>query len=305
MNMKSKFFGLNAKLALAVLAVGTMFTSCYDSENGDVNKPYVEPDPVYYIAGTVTDLESGLPLAATVAVAGEEGNATATDAAGSYRLETTDGTKTVTVTVTGAEAENYLPVERTVTIPAVEKGETYTAVVNVALSKNAYTDTDVDVKVTIVESKKTVRLTAAENEGLDLTADDNEATFKRTFEVVRGYAVQGEIEASDKLSAYIEKYLGENVGQYGGLKYELDTQTISLKPWDCLVAVSYIYDLDEKTYEFSTEDESVEVVVKGVKGYEFGNIETQPNHDFAHSHGHGHGIDENLNAGGGILTPEM
>ena len=29
--MKSKFFSLNAKLALAVLAVGTMFTGCYDS----------------------------------------------------------------------------------------------------------------------------------------------------------------------------------------------------------------------------------------------------------------------------------
>ena len=43
--MKSKFFSLNAKLALAVLAVGTMFTGCYDSENGDVNKPYVAPDP--------------------------------------------------------------------------------------------------------------------------------------------------------------------------------------------------------------------------------------------------------------------
>ena len=40
MKMKSKFFGLSAKLALAVLAVGTTLTSCYDSENGDVNKPY-------------------------------------------------------------------------------------------------------------------------------------------------------------------------------------------------------------------------------------------------------------------------
>ena len=39
MNMKSKFFGLNSKLALAVLAVGTMFTACYDSGNGEVVKP--------------------------------------------------------------------------------------------------------------------------------------------------------------------------------------------------------------------------------------------------------------------------
>ena len=104
MKMKSKIFGLNAKLALAVLAVGTMFTGCYDSENGDVKKPYVAPDPVYYIAGTVTDLNSGLPLPATVAVTGESASAN-TDAAGSYRLETTAGTgKVVTVTVTGGDS---------------------------------------------------------------------------------------------------------------------------------------------------------------------------------------------------------
>ena len=302
--MKSKFFSLNAKLALAVLAVGTMFTGCYDSENGDVNKPYVAPDPVYYIAGTVTDLESGAPLAATVAVTGEN-RSTDTDAAGSYRLETTAGSKEVVVTVTGAEAAEYTPVTRIVDIPTVDAGESYTAVVNVALSKDAYSDKDVDVTVSIVKDQEIVRLTAAENVGLDLTADDDAAEFERTFEVVRGYAVMNQYTASDKLNAYIEKYLGENVGQYGGFKYELDTQTISLKPWDCLVAVSYIYNLDEKTYTFTTDEEEVIVEVRGVAGYTFGNIETQPNHNFTHSHGHGHGAEGSLNAGGGILTPEM
>ena len=305
MKMKSKIFGLNAKLALAVLAVGTMFTGCYDSENGDVKKPYVAPDPVYYIAGTVTDLNSGLPLPATVAVTGESASAN-TDAAGSYRLETTAGTgKVVTVTVTGAEAAEYTPVTRTVDIPTVDAGESYTAVVNVALSKDAYTDADVDVTVVVTEKQEPVRLTAAENVGLDLTADDNEATFERTFKVVNGYAVQNDYTASAKLEAYISKYLGENVGEFGGYKYVLDTQIIKLKPWDCLIAVSYIYDLVEKTYTFTAEDEEVVVEVEGVAGYEFGTIETQPNHDFAHSHGHGHGHGENLNAGGGILDPEM
>ena len=53
--MKSIFSSLNAKLALAVLAVGTMFASCYDSENGDVTvNP--KPDPAkYVIAGNLTD----------------------------------------------------------------------------------------------------------------------------------------------------------------------------------------------------------------------------------------------------------
>ena len=305
MKMKSKIFGLNAKLALAVLAVGTMFTGCYDSENGDVKKPYVAPDPVYYIAGTVTDLNSGLPLPATVAVTGESASAN-TDAAGSYRLETTAGTgKVVTVTVTGAEAAEYTPVTRTVDIPTVDAGESYTAVVNVALSKDAYTDADVDVTVVVTEKQETVRLTAAENVGLDLTADDNTATFTRTFEVVNGYAVQNDYTASAKMEAYISKYLGENVGEFGGYRYVLDTQKIVLKPWDCLIAVSYIYDLVEKTYTFTAEDEEVVVEVEGVAGYTFGEYETQPNHNFAHSHGHGHGHGENLNAGGGILDPEM
>ena len=55
MKMKSIFSSLNAKLALAVLAVGTMFASCYDSENGDVTvNP--KPDPAkYVIAGNLTD----------------------------------------------------------------------------------------------------------------------------------------------------------------------------------------------------------------------------------------------------------
>lgn len=58
--MKSKFFGLSAKLALAILAVGTTMTSCYDSENVDIIAPDGEPDPAkYVIVGNVTDGETG------------------------------------------------------------------------------------------------------------------------------------------------------------------------------------------------------------------------------------------------------
>ena len=294
--MKSKFFFLNAKLALAVLAVGTMFTGCYDSENGDVNKPYVAPDPVYYVAGTVTDLETGEALAATVSVDGK----TATAVGGNYSIKTTAGdNKTVTVTMAG-----YQDVTRTINIPTVGKGETYTAVVDVAMVKNP---SELDVKVTLVSktSDQVAKvMTPAEYPGLDLTADDVEAEFTRTFDVVKGYAIQGEISASPELTEYIEQFLGENVGEYGNLKYVKETRTISLAPWNCVKSVTWTYTVDTIVYSFETADETVTVTVKGVYSYQFG-CEPQLNHNFTHSHGHGHGEDGNMNAGGGILTPEM
>ena len=71
MKMKSIFSSLNAKLALAVLAVGTMFASCYDSENGDVTVT-PKPDPAkYVIAGNLTDAATSAavsPATTTVVV---------------------------------------------------------------------------------------------------------------------------------------------------------------------------------------------------------------------------------------------
>lgn len=296
--MKSKFFSLNAKLALAVLAVGTMFTGCYDSENGDVNKPYVAPDPVYYVAGTVTDLETGKALDAAVSIDGGE---PVTAVGGNYSIKTTAGSKTVKVSMA-----DYQDVERTINIPTVGKGETYTAVVDVAMVKNP---SELDVKVTLVsktsaKQDKVLTPDTDENLGLDLTADDNSAEFERTFNVVRGYAIQGEISASPELTEYIEQFLGENVGVYGNLKYVAETRTISLAAWTCLTSVTWTYDVDTLVYTFTTADEIATVTVKGVAGYQF-SYDTQLNHNFTHSHGHGHGADGSLNAGGGILTPEM
>ncbi len=297
--MKSKFFSLNAKLALAVLAVGTMFTGCYDSENGDVNKPYVAPDPVYYVAGTVTDLETGEALDAAVSIDGGE---PVTAVGGNYSIKTTDGdNKTVTVTM-----EGYQDVTRTINIPTVGKGETYTAVVDVAMVKNP---SELNVKVTLVSKTRgqvAKVMTPVEYPGLDLTAADDPTDFERTFEVVRGYAIQGEIPASvsPELTEYINQYLGENVGEYGNLKYVQETRLISLNAWECLASVTWTYDVDTLVYTFTTADETADVTVKGVAGYQF-TYAPQPNHNFTHSHGHGHGEDGNMNAGGGILTPEM
>ena len=106
--MKSKFFGLNAKLALAVLAVGTMFTSCYDSENGDVTKPYVAPDAVYSFQGVVTNNITGEGVeGATIAFTGAVTGTATTDAWGNYELTVTqkDGVAgTVNMAVSDTEA---------------------------------------------------------------------------------------------------------------------------------------------------------------------------------------------------------
>ena len=83
MKMKSKFFGLSAKLALAILAVGTTLTSCYDSENVDIVAPS-QPEPAtYVIVGNITDAATGLPLSEGVAVT-VDGNAQTVNASGYF-----------------------------------------------------------------------------------------------------------------------------------------------------------------------------------------------------------------------------
>ena len=299
MNMKSKFFGLNAKLALAVLAVGTMFTSCYDSENGDVVKPYEPADPVYYVAGTITDVETGEPLNAQVTVNGVA--ATITD--GNYSASGQVGENTVSVTMAGYN--NDQPVERKVNIEAVAAGQSYTAVVNVALAKNP-SDLDVTVQVINIQSSKAnKRMTSAEYPGLDLIGEDEGLKIDRTFEVVYGFTEPNLDGVSEGLATYINQYLGEQLGIFGEARLmEVDFE-INLSPWTALVAVNLDYDLNEITYLFTPADgEAVEVTVKGVTGYKF-SVEETDNHNYVYSHGHGHDHGDNINAGGGILTPEM
>ena len=281
MNMKSKFFGLNAKLALAVLAVGTMFTSCYDSENGDVVKPYEPADPVYYVAGTVTDVETGAALNAEVTVNGVA--ATITD--GNYSAKGQVGENTVSVKMAGYN--NDQPVERKVNIEAVAAGQSYTAVVNVALTKDP-SDLDVTVQVVNVQSSKAnKRMTSAENPGLDLIGEEEGLQLDRTFEVVYGFTEPDLTDVSEDLAAYINQYLGEQLGLFGEARLMEVDYEINLYPWTALVAVNLDYDLDEITYLFTpAEGKAVEVTVKGVTGYKF-SIEATDNHNYVYSHGHG------------------
>lgn len=296
--MKSKFFGATAKLALAILAVGTMFTSCYDSENGDVTKPYVAPDPVYTISGTVTDaLTNQILTSATITVNGTA----ATNSDGTYAAKGQAGANTVVVSATG-----YETVTRNVTIAALEKGEASTTVVNVALTANGSINiNDVTVAYTSTPEVQTHVLTKEDHVGLDLTADENSASFVRNFDITVGAEITPALEtvfasAPAGLLDYAKSYLGAIIGQFGEKKVVPTPYTIVIPPNFCVQSVTIIYDGVVTEYTFTYKGEAYKLTVTGLKSYSF-STQFLPNHGFTHSHGHGHGHDGNLNAGGGIF----
>lgn len=300
MKMKSKFLGATAKLALAILAVGTMFTSCYDSENGDVTKPYVAPDPVYTISGTVTDaLTNQILPSATITVNGTA----ASNTDGTYTAKGQAGANTVVVSATG-----YGTVTRNVTIATLEKGEASTTVVNVALTKEGAIDfdiNDVTVAYNSTASVQTQVLTKEEHVGLDLTADENSASFVRNFEITVGAEITPDLEtvfanAPAGLLEYAKSYLGAIIGQFGEKTVVTAPYTIVIPPNFCVESVTIVYDGVETNYTFTYDNANYEVSVTGLKSYTF-STQFLPNHGFTHSHGHGHGHDSSLNAGGGIF----
>ena len=197
--MKSKFFGFTAKLAMAILAVGTMFTSCYDSENGDVTKPYVAPDPVYLISGTITDVETGAAITdATITV---NGTAPTQYSDGIFSASGKGGVLN-TVTVKKAGYNEDATVTREFTIAALDKGQSSTTVVNIALKKNGTPDPDFDLnKVTMTVTTKMLNeeevFTPEEWPGLDLAASEEPLFFDRTFtDIEIGAEVKPTIETA-------------------------------------------------------------------------------------------------------------
>ena len=113
--MKSKIFGLGASMALAILAVGTTLTSCYDSENVDIIAPD-SPDPArYYIAGNITDARTGEALnGASVTMDGA-----AVSVSGNYFEVEVGADEAHTFTV---DVDGYYTATRTVRTPSIVDG---------------------------------------------------------------------------------------------------------------------------------------------------------------------------------------
>lgn len=309
MKMKSKFFGYSAKLVLAILAAGVSLTSCYDSENGDVPQPVKFPDPVYTITGNITDVETGAPLNdATVKVNGQK--VTLTD--GVYSAKAQAGQNIVTVSMAGYN--NDEEVQRTISIEAIKAGQSYTAVVNVALLKNGADFDASDVAVianTKMESSPCV-MNAKDEEyvGLDLVADDESFSVVRKFDVSVGARLYSDSEftteanldelfvGNESLKNYVVSYLGTIIGQFGEVSKVEVPYSIYVPANNSVENVTLTYQLLKGVYTFTYEDQSYSLYIKAVDSYSF-STKYVPNHGMGH--GHGHDYDGNLNAGGGIF----
>ena len=259
MKMKCKFFGATAKLAMAILAVGAMFTSCYDSENGDVTKPYHAPDPVYTISGTITDVETGEALdQAKVTVNGE--SVTLSD--GVYSTNKgKEGENTVTVSMTGYNDDQTIT--RKFTIAKLENGQASTTVVNVALKKNVEEpDPEFDiekVEMDITSTSKDVLkvFTPEEYIGLSLAASEEPLFFDRTFAGIEiGAEVEPTIEEALKdAPKRLVNYAKATIGAYEGLFGEKRTidavYTVPVPPYQTVKSVTITYNVVKTEYAFS------------------------------------------------------
>jgi len=129
MKMKSNVFGHSAKLALAILVFcGGLLTSCYQKE--DIDIPSSAPAE-YYIAGTITDANTGaLVSAATVTVGGV--NVPVTN--GTFKSnKLTYTTSAITVVITPTDGSKYYTFTKQVYLNRVNQGAVFIADVSVAL----------------------------------------------------------------------------------------------------------------------------------------------------------------------------
>ena len=325
MKMKSKFFGLTAKLALAVLAVGTMFTSCYDSENGDVTKPYVAPDAVYSFQGVVTNNITGEGVeGATIAFTGAVTGTATTDAWGNYELTVTqkDGVAgTVNMAVSGADFE---ATTATVEIEKIGNGQSIVYFKNIVVNYTSYLPEGVKINTSNNSSstEQIIQGEDAEGEGyipeLDVINNTNEPMIVTyNFEVMSGSRISEDLEnvmgagvigadtrvVPDEAKADIKAWIVNDLGMVPTAEFgtRLYQASFTIPALQALKYVSVSYTIENQNYNYSYGTESGRVVTQTVLSVMFNANMVSVGH--YHGHGHGHGNGEN--AGGGIILPEL
>ena len=321
MKMKSKLFSFSAKMALAILAVGTVFASCYDSENGDVTKPYVAPDAMYTFVGTVTNHITGAPVAnASVALSGAiEGTATA-DENGVYQIvKAVNGGTSGAVTITVAGTASYDSKTATVSIEKIANGQAVTYYKDIVVNYTEFIEEGMTVSSSVKTESEDLQLSGEPEADhysveLDIMNKSDEPLFiTRTFTVKKGVVVDPDSEnniysftqtkSTDDVIAWIKNYIKADLGAEPTKDFETENvaYNILIAPQTALknVTVSYLYEY--KTYMFSYDGNDYTVTAKRVVKVTFANEQTT----FAHYHGHGHGHGNGDNAGGGIINADL
>lgn len=320
MKMKCKFFGATAKLAMAILAVGAMFTSCYDSENGDVTKPYKAPDAVYTFVVTVTNGITGNPVTGATVTAGtvscaEVGN-------GVYQGVVTNdqtGTKMAsTVTVNVAEKTNeYAAKSATVAVADITNGQAITCYANIVVNPTVFIPEGMKVEVSTNTTSDTESYTGDEvyGEQEDITIDSSLDIINRTEEpmlisrdityptgikyLVKPAVATRAIDVPAEIHNYITKAEGVDDITDEFTATETKTYSFLLPAASALQKISIQYIYDDKTYAVAYDGQSYTAKTRRIASVIFSNTPVLLNMYHGHGHGHGHGGE--LNAGGGIF----
>ena len=307
MKMKSRLFGMNAKVALAILVfTSTTLTSCYESEKDDVLLPFTPSAALYTITGEITDITTGAKLDdAKVELKGADPQTTNTSA-GSYTVNTEKaGDYTVTITKTGYEAKTV-----NLKIKALEKGQGSTYTISVGLYPDPFDGNkmsfDVDhqeygTSTKVFESKDIPQVDWVNN-----STSPKEVSLKITKDVGGKFADNAlEISTiSDSFKDGIKSFLAGSHGAIVGHNVNFKTNEayykFDLGPLRSLKSVTATTFYKKSTYIFRYGEESIKLAVLNAYVVEFSNSQQSNSHGHGQGHGHGHGDD--LNAGGGIIT---
>ena len=286
MKMKSNFFGVTAKLAIAILAVGTMFTSCYDSENGDVSKPYKAPDAVYTFVVTVSNGITGAPVSNATVTAGS--TACASVGNGVYQAVVTNdqtGTKMpATMTVSVAATSEYEKAEATVNIATIENGQAITCYANIIVNPTGYVPEGLKVETSSNLTSETGSFTG------DKTLEGENVEYVDNMDIINS--------SDDPMQ--VTKYIESVEGTVGtDFSTEVRPYSFLLPAKSALQKISVQYMYDDKTFNFTYNGVSYVAKTRRVVSVIFSNTPVLTEMYHGHGHGHGHGGD--LNAGGGIF----
>lgn len=324
--MKCKFFGATAKLAMAILAVGAMFTSCYDSENGDVTKPYKAPDAVYTFVVTVTNDITGNPVTgATVTATAtsvinwtEVGNGVyqgviTNDQSGANKMPAE-----VTINV-AAKAGEYDAASAKAAVAEITNGQAVTCYANVVVNPTKFEPEGLQVEVSNSSASDTNSYTGDEtyeSENENVTPDKTLDIINKTGEPMlvsrkikhwigvkyMNTVAEAGTRAIDVVNE-IDQYI-KNVENAPNLTTEftesaIEEYSFSLPVDVALQKISVKYIYDDKDYTFTYNGKSYTAKTRRITNVIFSNTFVPLNMYHGHGHGHGHGGD--LNAGGGIF----
>jgi hypothetical protein len=317
MKMRSKFLGINAKVALALLAVGSMFTSCYDTENGDATAPYVAPDAMYTIQGQVIDGITLKPVKdITITVTGVINGSGTTDAEGIYRVVDFINGGTSGSAVVSASSSNYAKVEASITIEVIPNGLSANYIKNLMMNPTDFTDSG--VRVEVIPKSDTEPITVqGENPfdkdtyspALDIVNNTNEPMWvEKIFDVQNGAriidpATTRAATRAANLSEFASQFINTHLGQVvttDAPPTVSETYSFLLPAKTALKSVTILYNYEDLKYTF-TYGEQVEVVhVRNIISRIYSYNAVLLNMYHGHGHGHGHGHADMPNSGGGI-----